>query len=119
VAFGPGAVPFYGGAGSYVNGLPKGWSESNDISGTFAEMFKWARVVCESTACDLPGVHIKFGSFVSNMWKAVRTGHVDPRHAEFVHNGLRWGFEVGYPITVVRRERMTVEVTMDTQRNRT
>jgi hypothetical protein len=24
-----------------------------------------------------------------------------------------------YPITVVRRERMTVEVTMDTQRNRT
>ena len=95
MAFGPGAVPFYGGAGSYVNGLPRGWSESNDISGTFAEMFKWARVVCESTACDLPGVHIKFGSFVSNMWKAVRTGHVDPRHAEFVHNGLRWGFEVG------------------------
>ncbi len=56
-----------------MNGLPRGWSESNDISGTFAEMFKWARVVCESTACDLPGVHIKFGSFVSNMWKAVRT----------------------------------------------
>ena len=94
MAFGPGAVPFYGGAGSYVNGLPKGWSESNDVSGTFAEIFKWARVVCESTACDLPGVHIKFGSFVSNMCKAVRSGHVDPRHAEFVHNGLRWGFEV-------------------------
>jgi hypothetical protein len=50
VAFGPDAVPFYGGASSYVDSLPKGWSESSDVSGKFAEMFKWARVVCKSNA---------------------------------------------------------------------
>ena len=64
VAFGPDAVPFYGGASSYVDGLPKGWSESSDVSGKFAEMFKWARVVCKSNACALPGVTIKYDSFV-------------------------------------------------------
>ena len=95
VAFGPDAVPFYGGASSYVNGLPKGWSESSDVSGKFAEMFKWARVVCEGTACDLPGVSIKYDSFVSNMWRAVHLGFVTAKHAEFVQHGLRWGFEVG------------------------
>ena len=45
LAFGPEAVPFYGSASSYVNGLPKGWSESSDITGTFSDMFQWARVV--------------------------------------------------------------------------
>ena len=95
VAFGPDAVPFYGGASSYVDGLPKGWSESSDVSGKFAEMFKWARVVCKSNACALPGVTIKYDAFVSNMWRAVRMGFVTAKHAEFVHNGLRWGFEVG------------------------
>ena len=95
VAFGPDAVPFYGGASSYVNGLPKGWSESSDVLGKFAEMFKWARVVCEGTACDLPGVSIKYDSFVSNMWRAVHLGFVTAKHAEFVQHGLRWGFEVG------------------------
>ena len=95
VAFGPDAVPVYGGESSYVDGLPMGWSESSDVSGKFAEMFKWARVVCESNACALPGVTIKYDAFVSNMWKAVRLGFVAAKHAEFVHHGLRWGFEVG------------------------
>jgi hypothetical protein len=95
VAFGPDAVPFYGGESSYVDGLPKGWSESSDVSGKFAEMFKWARVVCKSNACSLPGVTIKYDAFVSNMWRAVRMGFGTAKHAEFVHNGLRWGFEVG------------------------
>jgi hypothetical protein len=80
VAFGPDAVPFYGGASSYVDGLPKGWSESSDVSGKFAEMFKWARVVCKSNACSLPGVTIKYDAFVSNMWRAVRMGFVTAKH---------------------------------------
>jgi hypothetical protein len=95
VAFGPEAVPFYGSASSYVNGLPKGWSESSDTTGTFVDMFKWARVVYSEGACALPGVSIKFDRFIPAMWKAVRLGFVQAQHAEFVHLGLRWGFEVG------------------------
>ena len=95
LAFGPEAVPFYGSASSYVNGLPQGWSESSDITGTFSDMFKWARVVYAEGACALPGVSIKFDRFIPEMWKAVRLGFVQPQLAEFVHLGLRWGFEVG------------------------
>ena len=95
VAFGPEAVPFYGSASSYVNGLPLGWSESSDTEGSFVDMFKWARVVYREGACALPGVNIKFDRFIPEMWKAVRLGFVQAQHAEFVHLGLRWGFEVG------------------------
>jgi hypothetical protein len=95
VAFGPGAVPFYGSASSYVDGLPRGWSESSDTTSTFVDMFKWARIVHAEGACALPGVSIKFDRFIPAMWKAVRLGFVQAQHAEFVHLGLRWGFEVG------------------------
>jgi len=95
VAFGPDAVPFYGSASSYRNGLPRGWSESSDAIGAFADMYKWARVVYMENACALPGVNIKFDTFIPYMWKAVRLGYVQAQHAEFVHLGLRWGFEVG------------------------
>jgi len=95
VAFGPDAVPFYGSASSYRNGLPRGWSESSDAVGAFADMYKWARVVYTENACALPGVNIKFDTFIPYMWKAVRLGYVQAQHAEFVQLGLRWGFEVG------------------------
>ena len=95
VAFGPEAVQFYGSASSYVNGLPTGWSESSDTAGAFVDMFKWARVVYREGACALPGVNIKYSTFIPAMWKAVRLGFVQAQHAEFVHLGLRWGFEVG------------------------
>ena len=95
VAFGPDAVPFYGSASSYRNGLPRGWSESSDTVGAFADMYKWARVVYMGNACELPGVKIKFDTFIPYMWKAVRMGYVQAQHAEFVQLGLRWGFEVG------------------------
>jgi hypothetical protein len=95
VAFGPDAVPFYGSASSYLNGLPRGWHEEADVSGTFSEMFAWARLVHDQGACALPGVSIKMGPFVAHMWEAVRLGFVQGRHAEFVQQGLRWGFEIG------------------------
>ena len=95
VAFGPDAVPFYGSASSYRNGLPRGWSETSDAVGAFADMYKWARVVYMGNACELPGVNIKFDTFIPYMWKAVRMGYVQAQHAEFVQLGLRWGFEVG------------------------
>jgi hypothetical protein len=50
-------------------------------------------LILESLA--LPGVSIKFDRFIPAMWKAVRLGFVQAQHAEFVHLGLRWGFEVG------------------------
>ena len=96
VAFSPNAVPFYGSESSYDSGgLPRGWSESSDTSGVFAEMYKWARVVYNENACALPGVNIKFDTFIPYMWKAVELGYVQSQHAEFVQLGLRWGFEVG------------------------
>ena len=105
LAFGPDAVPFYGSASSYENGLPTGWSESSDTAGVFVEMFKWARVVHAENACALPGVSIKFDTFIPAMWRAVRDGFVQAQHAEFVHLGLRWGFEVGLHPDRVRGHR--------------
>ena len=105
LAFGPDAVPFYGSASSYENGLPTGWSESSDTAGVFADMFKWARVVHAESACALPGVSIKFDTFIPAMWRAVRDGFVQAQHAEFVHLGLRWGFEVGLHPDRVRGHR--------------
>jgi len=63
-AFGPDAVSFYGGASSYVNGLPMGWHEEADVSGIFSEMFAWARIVYDQGACALPGVSIRMKPFV-------------------------------------------------------
>jgi len=42
--------------------------------GAFADMYKWARVVYMGNACELPGVNIKFDTFIPYMWKAVRLG---------------------------------------------
>ena len=95
-AFGPGLPEWYGGASSYsADGLPLGWDESADSEGIFTQMFEWARTVYHGTACDLPGVSVRYEPFVSDMWAAVRAGFVQPVHAEFVQRGLRWGFEAG------------------------
>ena len=104
-AFGPAAVSFYGGASSYVNGLPKGWHEEADMSGKFTEMFAWARVVHDLGACALPGVSIQYEPFIKNMWRAVQLGFVQEQHAEFVQQGLRWGFEIGLHPDRVRGHR--------------
>ena len=104
-AFGPDAASFYGGASSYVNGLPMGWHEEADVSGTFSEMFAWARIVYDQGACALPGVSIRMKPFVAHMWEAVRLGFVRGQHAEFVQQGLRWGFEIGLHPDRVRGHR--------------
>ena len=53
------------------------------------------RVVETENACALPGVSLKYGTFLPVMWGAVRAGWVAQRHAEFVSNGLRHGFDLG------------------------
>ena len=93
--FGVGGYVHHGVASSYVDGVPRGWSERAAQGSQFMEMFKLARCVYEGTACDLPGVGIKYDSFVPAMWSAVRSGHVSAWAAEFVAQGLRWGFEAG------------------------
>ena len=95
-AFGPQAgVGHRGMESSHTGGLPSAWNEAADVHGTFAPMFRWARCVHAGTSCDLQGVPMRYDSFVEAMWSAVRSGHVQPQHADLVQNGLRWGFEAG------------------------
>ena len=103
-----GGYVHHGTAASYsMDGLPLGWDEGADTEGYFAEMFALARRVYHGTACDLPGVSIKYESFISTMWAAVRSGHVAAWAAEFVGQGLRWGFEAGLsPSSVPRGVRL-------------
>jgi hypothetical protein len=51
-----------------------------------------------SNACTLPGVSIKYETFIPEMWKAVARGYVRHEHAEFVAEGLRWGFRAGVQV---------------------
>ena len=57
-----------------------------------------ASVVRETTACALPGVGIKYDTFIPCMWKAVARGFVRHEDAVFVNNGLRDGFTAGVDV---------------------
>ena len=46
-------------------------------------------------ACSIPGVHIKYETFVPCMWRAVERGFVDRAKAQFVADGLLRGFTLG------------------------
>ena len=50
-------------------------------------------------ACALPGVSVKFDTFIPCMWRAVATGHVEHRDAVFVADGLRHGFTAGIDVS--------------------
>jgi hypothetical protein len=57
------------------------------------------RAQVEATnACTLPGVSIKYETFIPVMWKAVAQGFVQHEHAVFVAEGLRWGFRAGVQV---------------------
>ena len=62
-------------------------------------------VVEESTACALPGVSIKYDSFIPCMWQAVARGFVRHEDAVFVGNGLRHGFTAGVDVARMRGHR--------------
>ena len=53
------------------------------------------RLVENDNACALPGVSIRYDTFLPVMWAAVETGWVDRDKAEFVASGLRYGFDLG------------------------
>ena len=71
------------------DGTPLSWSPSADTDGVFSQMFELAAIVYKGTACDLPGVTIKYETFVPAMWKAVHGGHVKPQYAEYIQQTLR------------------------------
>ena len=86
----------------FDNGLPAGWSEQADTDGLFSEVFRMARLVHDVNACAMPGINIKYDSFMSIMRHAWSTGWVTTENAQFVARGLRYGFCCGVQRSLLR-----------------
>ena len=78
---------------------------SGHVGVGLSEYFMLREVVESGTACDLPGVSIKYSPFLSCMWKAVSKGFVDHTKATFVADGLRNGFMAGVDVSSLRGHR--------------
>ena len=57
-------------------------------------------------ACSLPGCTIKFDSFMTCMRRAQSRGYVRDDHAEFVAQGLRYGFDLGLDRSLLKGNRV-------------
>ena len=57
-------------------------------------------------ACTLPGVSIAYELFMPIMMRAVARGYVRQEHADFVANGLRFGFDLGVDVSKLRGRRL-------------
>ena len=79
---------------------------SSEHAAAFAEFDRLKDLVYETNACALPGVDIKYDSFMSCMWAAVRGGYVREDHAQFVADGLRWGFTFGVDMAALKGQRI-------------
>ena len=66
---------------------------------------RWRDVVRVEGACELPGVSIKYDTFVPAMWKAVQGGFVSHDDAVFCGEGLRDGFTCGVDVKRVSGHR--------------
>jgi hypothetical protein len=88
-----------------VDGLPRGWRAEAAHGGDLEVLFELARAVYHGSACDLPGVPIRYDIFIPALWRAVQTGHVDPETAETVSRWMRWGVEVGLDINKIHGKR--------------
>ena len=53
-------------------------------------------LVTSQHACALPGCSVVLERFLPVMWRAVSRGYVHDVHAHFVHNGLLYGFDLGF-----------------------
>ena len=65
-------------------------------------MFDLANTIYSSNACSLPGCLIKYDSFIPAMWDAVANGFVSFENAQYVAEGLRWGFNPGVRLGEIR-----------------
>ena len=57
-------------------------------------------------ACTLPGVSIAYDLFMPIMMRAVARGYVKQEQADFVANGLRYGFDLGVDVSKLRGRRL-------------
>ena len=64
-----------------------------------AAVARLRKMVEDSTACALPGVGVKYETFIPCMWKAVARGFVKHEDAVFVWKGLRYGFTAGIDVS--------------------
>ena len=81
-------------------------NEHAEVAATFDELDHWRDVVYNVNACALPGVDIKYDSFLDCMWAATRAGFVQETHAQFVAEGLRWGFKFGVDVAALKGQRI-------------
>ena len=65
------------------------------MADAFAMLETYRQLVQDVGACALPGVNVKYDSFMHCMWGAQRAGYVRRWAAEFVAEGLRYGFRLG------------------------
>ena len=84
--------------------LPSSLASSEGLAApdAFEELDRLKNLVYDVNACALPGVDIKYDSFLGCMWAAVRAGFVEEEHAQFVAQGLRWGFTFGVDVGSLR-----------------
>lgn len=74
-------------------------TSSTQQVGGLSSLVDARRVVEEKGACALPGVSIKYDTFMPEMWRAVQRGFVSHDHAAFVAEGLRYGFRCGVDVS--------------------
>ena len=53
-------------------------------------------LVLSTGAFALPGVSIAYDVFIPILYRAVSRGFVSQLKAFYVHQGLRWGFDLGF-----------------------
>ena len=72
----------------------------------FEALAELEALVQREGACELPGVSIDYSLFMPVMMRAVARGYVRQEHADFVADGLRWGFDLGVDVTKMRGKRI-------------
>ena len=60
-----------------------------------AQLLALGDLVQREGACALPGVSLKYDTFLPVMWASVKAGFVSHEAALFVAHGLRYGFDLG------------------------
>ena len=84
-----------------LSAFPAGEATRPPVEGHhgLAQYHRLRSLVMQSNACALPGITIKYDTFIPTMWNAVHKGFVLHEHAVFVANGLRDGFTAGIDVT--------------------
>ena len=88
----------------YVNATTLPSAKTQRSSG-LSYMASLRNTVLMENACALPGVTIKYETFIPCMWMAVERGYVTVQDALFVGEGLKsvvWLYNWDYYITYVR-----------------